>query len=79
MRLLPPAPLAFALVLTLGGILTACGGSPAASSPLSSGAYSVGVKESLAPTFSVSTGAGSSFLSSEHTGEVVVLYFSFPG
>ena len=33
----------------------------------------------VAPDFIVSTGAGSAFSLAEHRGEVVVLYFSFPG
>ena len=32
-----------------------------------------------APSFSVSTGGESSFSLDEHGGEVVLLYFSFPG
>ncbi len=83
MSLLTASPLAFTLLLMLGAVLTACGGSPAGvpteNSSLPSSASAPRVAESLAPSFSVSTGAGSWFLSSDHSNEVVVLYFSFPG
>ena len=36
-------------------------------------------KRPLAPQFTVGTGNGSTFSLGDHRGEVVVLYFSFPG
>lgn len=33
----------------------------------------------LVPDFTVSTGGGSSFSLSGHRGEIILLYFSFPG
>ena len=82
MSLLPTAPLVIT-ILTMGIILTACESSPAAA-PTDNSSFptptsGTRVPESLAPSFSVSTGASSRFSSSEHRGEVVVLYFSFPG
>ena len=82
MSLLPAGPLAVTILLTLSAVLTACVGSPAAPSTDSSSLLSLdstGRVSSLAPSFAVSTEAGSRFLSSDHVGEVVVLYFSFPG
>ena len=79
MRPLPAERLAVTLLLTLIALLIACEGAPAAPSRLSSGDSASGVAESVAPEFSVTTGAGSRFLSTEHNGEVMVLYFSFPG
>lgn len=83
MSLLPAAPLAVTILLTLGAVLTGGQGSPAApptdNSPLPPAASADRVAESVAPSFSVSTGRESGFSLEEHSGEVVVLYFSFPG
>ena len=49
---------------------------PAANNLQSSNAQPSGP---VAPDFNVSTGVGSAFSLSEHKGDVVVLYFSFPG
>ena len=65
-------------------VLLACGGGTAevpakSSSPIgiSNPAPNVGVVKATA--FAVSTGGGSTFSLEEHRGEVVILYFSFPG
>ena len=83
MSWLPAAPLIVITLLTLGAVLTGCKGStfapPTDSSSLPSSASAARDEESFAPSFSVSTGAGSRFISSDHSGEIVVLYFSFPG
>ena len=83
MSLLPAAPLAITMLLALGAVLTGCRGSPAGAqtdnTSLPTSASADRVAKSLAPSFSVSTGRGSVFSLEEHSGEVVVLYFSFPG
>ena len=83
MSLLPVAPLAVTALLTLGAVLTACEVSPAGPPPdnssLPPSASAAGTAGSLAPSFSVSTGTGSVFSLDDKSGEVVVLYFSFPG
>ena len=83
MKLAPAAPLAITMLLTLGAVLTGCQGSPAGppidNSSLPASASAAGTAESLAPSFSVSTGTGSVFSLDDKSGEVVVLYFSFPG
>ena len=79
MSLLPTVPLAIAMLLTLGAVLVACAGAPAEGLSLPQPAPAARVAEPLAPSFSVSTGKGSAFSLDEHTGEVVILYFSFPG
>ena len=77
------APLAVTILLALVAVLTGCQSSPAGpqteNSSLSPSASAASVVESLAPSFSVSTGIESMFSLDEHVGEVVVLYFSFPG
>ena len=83
MSLLSAATLPVTMLLLLGAVLTACEGSPAEpptdnSLPPSS-ASATRVAGSLAPSFSASTGEGFRFSSDEHRGEVMVLYFSFPG
>ena len=83
MSWLPAPPIAVTMLLMLGTVLTACGGAPAGppadNSSLPASASAAGVAESLAPSFSVSTGTGSVFSLDDNSGEVVVLYFSFPG
>ena len=83
MSLLPAASVTITMLLALCAVLTACGGAPAGpptdNSPLPSSASADRVAKSLAPSFSVSTGRGSVFSLEEHSGEVVVLYFSFRG
>ena len=53
----------------LGLALAACGGTDSAATSAASQAVD----------FTVSTGPLSSFSMSEHRGDIVVLYFSFPG
>ena len=71
----------FAVVILLAG----CGGrstAPQTEDQLESIPSQVAVAspaQSLSPSFSVSTGAGTRFSSDKHGGEVLVLYFSFPG
>ena len=83
MSLLPAVPVAATVLLMLGGVLTGCqsspAGPPADDSLLPSANSAAKNSQSLAPAFSVTTGTGSRFLSREHSGEVLVLYFSFPG
>ena len=74
-----------AILFGLIGLLAACGGGPsdAASesrrSSVQSSSLGAGVGGPKAPSFSVSTGGASAFSLAEHGGEVVLLYFSFPG
>jgi cytochrome oxidase Cu insertion factor (SCO1/SenC/PrrC family) len=72
------------LVLILTLVLVACSQGPAGSDSTSSsasslGASQVGGSKAAVPDFTVSTGAGTKFSLSDHRGDVVVLYFSFPG
>ncbi len=68
----------FALIV----VLVACGGgsegAPSENSSSSNGQSSP-AEGKQAPSFSVSTGGESTFSLDEHGGEVVLLYFSFPG
>ena len=66
--------------------ILACGGNQSGPQAAGSGAGTepqAGTLEvdssTLAPSFSISTGKGSSFGLNDYLGEVVVLYFSFPG
>ena len=70
-----------ALMLTSAGIaLAACGdASSSASSIPSDVRSSQAAAGPVVADFTLSTGPASSFSLGEHTGEVVVLYFSFPG
>ena len=73
-------PALVAVFAVLGLILGACGAEPAVgSSANNSSRVSPENSGPLAKDFTVSTGPDSSFSLSEHTGEVVVLYFSFAG
>ena len=83
MSVLRLSPIWVALLFGLIAVLAACGGGSTAESSESrssssgqSGPTSGGRQ---APSFSVSTGGESSFSLDEHGGEVVLLYFSFPG
>ena len=69
-----------AVMLTLAGIaLGACGdASPASSIPSDVGPSQPAAGPVVAD-FTLSTGSASSFSLREHAGDVVVLYFSFPG
>ena len=73
------------LPVVAGLLLAACGGNtggtrPAVGSvPSSQERSSATPRGPVAPDFIVSTGVGSAFSLAEHKGDVVVLYFSFPG
>ncbi len=74
------------LLLMLAATLAACGGNgPEGSAPEASGPYAratAGDSKTagpLVPDFTVNTGGGSSFSLSGHRGEIILLYFSFPG
>ena len=85
MSVLRSGPVLVALLFSLVGVLAACGGGSSGISSESRGssAPSFGVATGKiapkAPDFSVSTGGESVFSLDEHGGEVVLLYFSFPG
>ncbi len=69
-----------AVMLTSAGIaLAACGGASSASPPSSDVGPSQTAAGSVVADFTLSTGPASSFSLGEHAGDVVVLYFSFPG
>ena len=69
-----------ALILTFAGIaLAACGGASSASSSPSDEGPSQTAAGPVVADFTLSTGQASSFSLGEHAGDVVVLYFSFPG
>ncbi len=81
MKLLRLSLAGLALPVAAGLLMAGCaagstGSRPAAGNLQSSIAQPSG---SVAPDFIVSTGVGSSFSLDEHRGDVVVLYFSFPG
>ncbi|MCH8185860.1 MAG: hypothetical protein IH862_07155 [Chloroflexi bacterium] len=69
-----------ALLTSAGIALAACGDASSSASPPSS---DVGPSQTAAgpvvADFTLSTGPASSFSLVEHAGDVVVLYFSFPG
>ncbi len=79
MSFLSVTPLAVTVLITLGAALAACGAAPAENHQPPPSASSARVAGPKAPSFSVSTGGESTFSLDEHSGEVVVLYFSFPG
>ena len=60
-------------LVALGLALAACGEGSAGADP------SAGEVRPLVSNFAVSTGQDTAFTLSEHAGDVVVLYFSFPG
>ncbi len=69
-----------AVVLTSAGIaLAACGDASSASSIPSDVGPSQTAAGPVVADFTLSTGPASSFSLVEHAGDVVVLYFSFPG
>ena len=78
-RLLPYSSI---LMVTL--LLAACAGNSTGSQPVA-GSASGGSKPvrtvsgPVAPSFAVSTGQETVFSLSDHRGDVVILYFSFPG
>ena len=82
---LPAVVYALFVVIASAAVLSACG-EGLAQSPNENPSTSIpppnvaaGSGQLLAPSFSVSTGEGTTFSLGEHGGEVVVLYFSFPG
>ena len=70
-----------ALLMAASLAMAGCASGSTGSRPADSNLQSSGAQPSgpVAPDFNVSTGAGSAFSLAEHRGEVVVLYFSFPG
>lgn len=73
------------LLLMLPIALAACGNGPedlALQGSLSNDQAIAGASQTggpLVPDFTVSTGDGSSFSLSGHRGEIILLFFSFPG
>ncbi len=67
MKFLRLRPVLAVTLFALVAVLAGCGG------------RTEGAQGAQAPSFSVSTGEDSSFSLDEHSGEVVLLYFSFPG
>ena len=75
-----PGPMILMLVLASVACSEGGVGSDSTSSPASSlRASQVEGSKAAVPDFTVSTGAGTIFSLSDHRGDVVVLYFSFPG
>jgi len=70
-----------ALLMAAGLAMAGCGSASTGSRPADSNLQSSDAQPSgpVAPDFIVSTGVGTAFSLAEHRGEVVVLYFSFPG
>ena len=73
MRFLRLGPVLVAALFTLIALFAACGEGSADADP------SAGEVRPLVSNFAVSTGQDTAFTLSEHAGDVVVLYFSFPG
>ena len=77
--------LLFGLLLMLAIALAACANGPedlALEGSISNSQAVADVSQSggpLVPDFTVSTGDGSSFSLSGHRGEILLLFFSFPG
>ncbi len=85
MSILRPRYLGVASLFLLLAFFVACSGKSAVP-PIENSSNSFGISntppefgESIAPSFTVSTGGGSTFSLDEHDDEVVILYFSFPG
>ncbi len=67
-------------LLALGVLLAACGNGPEAETGSSQRPDRAASEvRPAAADFAVSTGPGTAFSLSGHTGDVVILYFSFPG
>ncbi len=83
MSFLRLGPVLVAALFALIAAFSACGGgsegAPSEIRSSSNGQSGPALGGTQAPLFSVSTGKGSVFSLEEHSGEVVVLYFSFPG
>ena len=69
------------LLLTMAVALAACGGNGPEGSVANARLTAGDSPEAgpLVPDFTVSTGGGTSFSPSGHRGEIILLYFSFPG
>ena len=72
-------PLSFSVLLIAALLLVACGGSSTGSTAQVTSQQVVAARGPVVPDFSVSTGQDTTFSLSDHQGDVVVLYFSFPG
>lgn len=81
MKLLKLPLVGLALLVVAGLLMVGCGSGSTGPGPAAGDFQSANSQPSgpLAPDFIVSTGVGSAFSLAEHKGEVVVLYFSFPG
>ena len=81
MKLLSLSPLGWVLLVVAGLAVAGCGSGSNGSRPAAGDLQSSDAQPSgpVAPAFIVSTGVGSAFSLAQHEGEVVVLYFSFPG
>ena len=85
MSFLRPMSFGIAPLMVLLAVFVACGGGSAdgpnenTSSSFGRSDPASGVRGPKAPSFSVSTGGGSTFSLDEHGDEVVILYFSFAG
>ena len=81
MKRLRPSLVGLALLAVAGLAVAGCSSGATGSRPAASNLQSSNVQPSgpVAPIFIVSTVAGGEFSLAEHRGDVVVLYFSFPG
>ena len=79
MKLLRPWFALSLLPLFLVVLTGACSSATSASEADVSGPSQASKKGPLAADFSVNTGGESAFSLSDHRGEIVVLFFSFPG
>ena len=68
-----------ALFLAVSLMLAACGNGSARAQAIDGPSFSTASDRPMGPNFTVATGPNSSFSLSEHIGDIVVLYFSFPG
>ncbi len=73
-----------ALAVPLLGLMllaSACGGDSTGQEPRIASRLAAKPAQAgpLVPDFAISTGPSSAFSLSDHKGEIVVLYFSFPG
>ena len=73
MSFLRLGPVLVAALFALIALFVACGGGSAGTDPSNEEV------RPLVSNFAVSTGQDTAFTLSEHAGDVVVLYFSFPG
>ena len=85
MKVIRPRYFGIASLFLLLAVFAACGRESAVA-PIENSSSSFGISNpaqkvggSIAPSFTVSTGGGSTFSLDDHRDEVVILYFSFPG